>query len=104
MASVDSAVFVAETDLQVVGVVSIHCLPMLHADGRLGRITSLMVAPGFRQRGAGTSLVAAATKFARARGCARMEVTSGDRRAEAHAFYESIGFRRTSQRFIKHCP
>ena len=100
----DTAIFVAEGERAVLGIVSIHCLPLLHTEGKLGRITSLVVAPGFRQRGVGKALVAAVEKFARQRGCARLEVTSGDQRSEAHAFYESMGFRRTSQRFIKHGP
>jgi GNAT superfamily N-acetyltransferase len=102
-ASADTAVFVAESAKHVVGVVSIHCLPLFHANGFLGRITSLVVSPESRQRGVGRLLVTAAEEFARKHGCARVELTSGDRRPDAHTFYESLGYRRTSQRFIKDC-
>jgi hypothetical protein len=36
--------------------------------------------------------VAAAEAFAAAHGCQRMEVTSSDRRREAHEFYRSRGY------------
>jgi GNAT superfamily N-acetyltransferase len=38
---------------------------------------------------------------ARARGCERLELTSAQRRADAHAFYSSLGFEPASQRFLK---
>jgi GNAT superfamily N-acetyltransferase len=38
---------------------------------------------------------------ARARGCERLELTSARRRADAHAFYSSLGFEPASQRFLK---
>jgi GNAT superfamily N-acetyltransferase len=100
-ASSDSAVFVAESAHRVVGLLSFHCIPMFHAEGSLGRITSLVVALDYRQRGVGRLLVAAGEKFARAHGCTRIEVTSGDHRADAHAFYEHLGYQFDCRRFIK---
>jgi GNAT superfamily N-acetyltransferase len=101
-ASGNTAVFVAESAQRIVGVASFHCIPLFHADGFLGRITSLVVSPGYRQRGIGRLLVAAAEKFAWARGCSRIEVTSGDHRPDAHAFYEHLGYQLDCRRFIKH--
>jgi GNAT superfamily N-acetyltransferase len=101
-ASSDSIVFVAEFMNHIVGVLSFHCIPLFHADGSLGRITSLVVAPDYRQRGVGRLLVAAAEEFARTHGCARVEVTSGDHRPDAHTFYEHLGYQLDCRRFIKH--
>ena len=100
--SAETAVFVAESGQRVVGVISCHCIPLFHADGSLGRITSLVVAPDYRQRGLGRLLVCAAEEFAWVHGCLRVEVTSGDHRADAHAFYESLGYQLDCRRFIKH--
>lgn len=100
--SAGTAVFVAESAQRVVGALSFHCIPLFHAEGFLGRITSLVVAPDSRERGIGRLLVAAAEEFAWAHGCTRVEVTSGDHRPEAHAFYEHLGYQLDCRRFIKH--
>ena len=55
-----------------------------------------------RQRGVGRALVTAAEEFGWARGCLRLEVTSGDHRPEAQAFYEHLGYQLDCRRFIKH--
>lgn len=102
IASEDTAVFVAESARRVVGVISFHCIPLFHADGTLGRITSLVVAPDFRGRGIGRLLVSATEQFGWAHGCIRIEVTSGDHRPDAHAFYEHLGYAFDCRRFVKH--
>jgi ribosomal protein S18 acetylase RimI-like enzyme len=104
LTTVDTAGFVAESGERAVGLLSFHCIPLFHADGLLGRITSLIVAPEYRERGIGRLLVAAAEDFARAHNCIRLEVTSGDHRPDAHAFYERLGYKVASRRFIKHVP
>lgn len=100
-ASADTTVFVAEFMNRIAGVLSVHCIPLLHAQGSLGRITSLVVAPDYRQRGVGRLLVAAAEEFCRTHGCDRLEVTSGDHRPGAHAFYKHLGYQHDCRRFIK---
>jgi GNAT superfamily N-acetyltransferase len=95
------AVFVAEMAGKVVGLLTFHCTPLIHADGFLGRITSMVVATDYRRHGVGKRLIDAAEEFAWSHGCERIEVTSGDHRADAHAFYESVGFRVDCRRFLK---
>ena len=99
--SAHTVVFVAEHDRRIAGVLSFHCIPLFHAAGFLGRITSLVVAPADRQRGIGRLLVTASEEFGRARGCVRFEVTSGDHRPDAHAFYEHLGYQIDCRRFVK---
>ena len=101
-ASALTTVLVAESVGRIVGVISFHCIPLFHADGFLGRITSLVVATDCRQHGVGRLLVSAAEEFAWSHGCVRVEVTSGDHRADAHAFYEKLGYQLDCRRFIKH--
>ncbi|WP_431636041.1 GNAT family N-acetyltransferase [Dyella sp. KULCS107] len=98
------AVFVASSEggTRLIGVISVHLLPLFHTPGLLGRITSLAVRPEARCAGVGKALVTAAEGWAWAAGVVRMEVTSGDHRAEAHAFYRAVGYALDERRFIKH--
>lgn len=70
----------------------------------LGRITSLAVRVEARGKGIGKVLVAAAEEWAWGAGAQRMEVTSGEHRPGAHAFYQALGYLLDERRFIKHGP
>lgn len=98
------AVFVASSPNQksLLGVVSVHLLPLFHAPGFLGRITALAVSAEARGKGVGKALVMAAEEWAWDKGARRMEVTSGDHRPAAHAFYQAAGYALDERRFIKH--
>ncbi len=101
-ASPDDHVLVATAGDQVIGAVSLHFMPFFHLAGRICRLTAFVVAEGQRGRGAGRRLVAAAEDLARAHGCVRLDVTSGERpaRAGAHAFYGRMGFERLATRYF----
>jgi GNAT superfamily N-acetyltransferase len=101
LGSEESTVFVAEVDGRIVGFASFHRIPLLHTEGYLGRITALVVAQSHRKQGIGRRLVVAVEEVAWSRSCTRMEVTSGDQRPEAHAFYQSVGYAPDIRRFIK---
>jgi GNAT superfamily N-acetyltransferase len=58
----------------------------------------------FKGRGIRKRLVAEAEEFAWENGCARIEIASGEHRVDAHAFYEAVGYKPDSRRFIKHRP
>lgn len=94
-------VLLAEVEGAVAGVISLHVFELFHAEGRIGRITSLVVDVGHRGSGVGQALVAAADRFFAGMGCVRAEVTSGDHRAEAHAFYTAQGYAPDERRFMK---
>ncbi|EJE52192.1 acetyltransferase, N-acetylglutamate synthase [Acidovorax sp. CF316] len=94
-------VLLAEVDGRVASVISLHVLELFRAEGRIGRITSLVVDAGQRGRGVGEALVAAADRFFTGQGCVRAEVTSGDHRPAAHAFYAAQGYAPDERRFLK---
>ena len=89
---------------RVLGVISVHVIPLFHAPGNVARITALAVRTDAQGRGAGRALVAAAEAFAWANDCRRIEVTSGDHRVGAHAFYQALGYALDERRFLKHAP
>src|SRR5205809_7862575 len=103
MGSSSDTVLVAEDPTTgIVGVVSVHLVPLFHAAGNLARLTALAVVPGHQRKGVGRALVAAAEAFAWQRDCRRVEVTSGDHREDADTFYRALGHAQDERRFIKH--
>nr|CTQ92145.1 PhnO protein [Kibdelosporangium sp. MJ126-NF4] len=100
----DGTALVSERDGDIVGVIAVLTTPFLERDGNWGRIVALVTTESARGKGVGRELTTAAEEFARDRGCVRMEVTSANRRADAHAFYQRMGYANwadRSARFIK---
>jgi GNAT superfamily N-acetyltransferase len=98
----DTVLVVEDPTTGIVGVVSVHLVPLFHAAGNLARLTALAVVPQHQRKGVGRALVAAAEAFAWEHDCRRVEVTSGDHREDAHRFYHALGYEMDERRFIKH--
>lgn len=94
-------VLVAELEGKAVGCLSTSIMRVLHRPAPVGRISMMVVDAAVRGRGIGAALVRAAESALLARGCRLVEVTSNLARAEAHAFYEHLGYERTSFRFAR---
>jgi ribosomal protein S18 acetylase RimI-like enzyme len=99
-----SAALVAVTGPKVVGMLTLHMVPVLHEPGDWCRLTALVVAPAARRRGVATALVSAAEAIAREAGCVRIEVTSALHRDGAHGFYRGRGYGQVSEHFLKPLP
>lgn len=87
-----SAAYVADADGDLLGLVAVHVCPFFERAGSWGRIVALVVSDHVRGQGVGGQLVTAAESFAASRGCVGMEVTSADRRQDAHEFYRRRGY------------
>ena len=85
----------------VVGLVATHLVPRLDDDAFTCRITDLVVSTTHRRRGIATQLLAAAESEARRAGVPRLDLTSGDWRADAHALYLSHGFTARARGFTR---
>jgi ribosomal protein S18 acetylase RimI-like enzyme len=96
-----SCCLVAQADNEVIGVMSLELVPYFPTDSTICRVTSLVVSSRHRSRGVGEKLIADATTFAREHGCSGIEVTSAERRVDAHRFYQRLGFARTGLRFFQ---
>jgi GNAT superfamily N-acetyltransferase len=96
-----SRVQVAELTGQVAGLVATHVVPRLDADARSCRIVDLVVAQRHRRNGIGSALIDAAEAEARRQHCARLDLSSGDWRPDAHGFYERVGFESRARAFVK---
>lgn len=97
-------VFLAVDNERPVGLIALHWTPMLHRAKPEARITALVVADAARRRGVGQCLVEHALVVAQEAGCGRLELTSANQRAGAHAFYRDGGFEQSSLRFHRELP
>ena len=96
-------IFVAslDDDDEAVGFLSVHRFSALHADADNALITALVVTERARGLGVGRQLVDRAVEAARAWSCTRLLVTTHVRRADAHAFYERLGFEFSGRRYAR---
>ena len=97
----DTRVFVAERAANVLGVLGVHRMPVVTSLNDIAMIVALVVGENARRSGVGRRLVERAEEQARVWQCGRIMVTSAERRAEAHAFYEHLGYQYTGRRFAK---
>lgn len=97
----DYAVLVAEQDQILLGLGCVHVFPALHVDEPVALLTALVVAASARGSGFGRSLVTELESFARSHGCTRILVTTANERADAHMFYEQLGYTCTGRRYAK---
>ena len=89
---------VAEVGGQVVGCLQLTVIPGLSRMGALrGQIEGVRVAAGERDSGTGRAMLGWAIEECRRRGCGLVQLTSDNRRADAHRFYASLGFEATHQ-------
>ena len=95
------ALVVARVDGVVAGLVALDFMYYLPLDTVTCRINALVVTSSARGHGLGRQLLREAERRARAGGAARLELTSGSQRTEAHAFYRACGFGDGTVRFVK---
>ncbi|WP_297834355.1 GNAT family N-acetyltransferase [Thermomonas sp.] len=101
LANERQALVVARRDGAVCGLVALDFMYYLPLGTTTCRITALVVLADARGCGVGRRLLLDAERRARAGGAARIELTSGAQRSEAHVFYRACGYRDSSVRFVK---
>ena len=95
------ALVVARRDGAVVGLIALDFMYYLPLGTTTCRVTALVVTPTAQGLGIGRALLKEAERRARVGGAARIELTSGAQRTEAHAFYRACGYKDSSVRFVK---
>ena len=85
---------VADRGGRVVGVLQLSFIPGLTRRGMWrGQIEGVRVAAGERGSGLGRAMLEWAIARCREHGCGLVQLTSDTSRADAHRFYEALGFR-----------
>lgn len=87
-----TSLLVAVRDERIVGLVATCLVPRLDETRLSCRVTDLVVSSPHRRQGVGRALIQAAEASALAAGATRLDLTTGDWRAEAHEFYGALGF------------
>ena len=95
------ALVLARREGAVCGLVALDFMYYLPLGTITCRVTALVVTPTAQGLGIGRTLLKEAERRARVGGAARIELTSGAQRTEAHAFYRACGYKDSSVRFVK---
>jgi GNAT superfamily N-acetyltransferase len=91
----------AEPAGQIRAFLSLHFIPQIALKGDFARISYFAVDESARSHGIGAQLEAEATRLARERGCALIEVHCHTRRTRAHEFYARQGYAESPKYLIK---
>ena len=82
---------VAEEQGKVQGVLHLRMEFQLHHCDRIAEIMELIVSPAARSKGVGKALITAVKEQALLHHCVQIEVTSNQKRTNAHRFYQREG-------------
>ncbi len=93
-------VVVTAEDGGVAATMQLTFIPGLARRGAVrAQIEAVRVGTGYRSRGLGEAMITWAIAEARRRGCRTVQLTSDKRRANAHRFYQRLGFTATHEGF-----
>jgi ribosomal protein S18 acetylase RimI-like enzyme len=95
------ATWVALTISRVVGFVGVHVGPLYESDSLYGQIMAIAVSRDYRRMGIGRRLMHLAEEAMIQMGARIFVLGSGNHRAAAHAFYETLGYEFTGRRYKK---
>ena len=97
------SLLVAESNGAVLGTVMLVVVPNLTHNARPWiQIENMVVDKTVRRAGVGGAFMEAAVAFAKETGAYKIQLQSAEHRHEAHAFYESLGFRASSLGFRRY--
>lgn len=95
------AIFVAEVDGAVAGMMHVRAAEDFHRRRPHGHVADLIVADGHEGQGVATALLAKAEEWARAQGYDWLGVGVFDANTRAESLYRKFGFQRDVIRLIK---
>ncbi|MDR1219246.1 MAG: GNAT family N-acetyltransferase, partial [Treponema sp.] len=85
--------YIAKDNGKIIGSCYICIIPNLTRGGKsIGFIENVITDKEYRRRGIGKRIIGNAVEYAKEQNCYKVILQSGNKRTEAHTFYESIGF------------
>ena len=73
---------------------------MAHMGARSGIVEDVVVAAEWRGMGIGSQMMRFAMKMCHEAGCYKLVLSSNEKRADAHRFYEKLGFKQHGYSFV----
>lgn len=95
LADASHLLLVAEAQEKIVGLLHLRMEFQLHHCGKVAEIMELIVSNAVRSQGIGAALLHAAREQAIQHSCIQFEVTSNQKRKNAHRFYQREGLEQT---------
>jgi PhnO protein len=100
LADPDTFLYVAEdASVGISAFISCKGQNLLHHQGKVFEIQELIVTSTEKGKGIGRSLINQVREEVQRKGAKSLEVTSNKLRKEAHAFYQSVGFKNSHEKF-----
>ena len=91
--------FIAKENGKIIASCYICIIPNLTRGGKsIGFIENVITDIEYKGKGIGKNIMENAIKYAREQNCYKILLQSGNRRTDAHRFYESVGFDGESKR------
>jgi len=91
--------FTAKENGKIIASCYICIIPNLTRGGKsIGFIENVITDIEYRRKGIGKNIIKNAIKYAKEQNCYKILLQSGNKRADTHGFYESIGFDGESKR------
>ncbi|GHV70983.1 acetyltransferase [Spirochaetia bacterium] len=85
--------YAAKENGKIIGSCYICIIPNLTRGGKsIGFIENVITDKEYRRKGIGKNIIKKAIEYAKEQNCYKVLLQSGNKRTEAHKFYESIGF------------
>lgn len=85
--------YIAKENGKIIGSCYICIIPNLSRGGKsIGFIENVITDKEYRRKGIGKNIIKKAIEYAKKQNCYKILLQSGNKRTEAHKFYESIGF------------
>ncbi|RWI34069.1 MAG: GNAT family N-acetyltransferase [Mesorhizobium sp.] len=97
----DHAIFVADENGIVTGMIGVSISPSLYQSDPQGAIVALVVSSDFRGKGIGAFLVERGESWLRESGAKYVTVKPSIRREDAHRLYARLGYEHSGLRFSK---
>lgn len=97
----DYQVYVAQSDNKTLGTFTLLIADKLaHMGARSGIVEDFVVAAEWRGMGVGSQMMRYAMQKCHHAGCYKLVLSSNKKRADAHRFYEKLGFRQHGYSYV----